>query len=413
MARLSSFLAKGQEKAEAFVLQAVDTWVSEGRLAEQRAQAVRQSLNAPEVEAGLFHLGAHFAISLPLRFPFGALARFFYTLGLRLKAEFLALIGRGGATQARRSHTLLVMLVALLPGFGRLAYFFSPALSGERLLLILPLDQVSQKLPFKTYRRLHLAALFDYWAQGDGPGRGLRRLIFGGWISDLRERLGALREYRHLIVAVLAVDIVALTIGTGLYVASGSTSVWWFNERSVMATLDVAQLLVASLCGIAAYQVFWRQPDGKGVKEAAGIFLWGIGGVGLIVFAADDYFTVHETLGHNFEGALTLLPFDLNMPDDFLVLGYAVVAVVVLFVFRMEVIANRPSATLLQLAAVASIVMVFADIFADPIALRALEFPAQTLANGLLMLAFYVRYREVASQTSEATVAECFGAAAQ
>jgi hypothetical protein len=39
--------------------------------------------------------------------------------------------------------------------------------------------------------------------------------------------------------------------------------------------------------------------------------------------------------------------------------------------------------------------MVFADVFAHSTALRALEYPSQTLANGLLALAFIVRYREV------------------
>lgn len=402
MGRLTDFLARGQEKAEAFVLQAVDGWVGQGRLDKGRADSLRRSLSAPEVEAALFHLGAHFAISLPLRYPFGAAARFLYTLGLRLKAELGALIRRGSARQARRSHTILVMLIALLPGFGRLAYFASPALSGERLLLIIPLDQVAQKLPFKVYRRLHLMALFDYWAKGDGPGRGLRRLILGGWIVDLRERLGGLREYRGLIAAVLAVDTVALLIGGYLYISSDRTSIWWFGERNVMATIDVVQLLIAGGFGIAAYQAFWRRPDGAGIKDSAGIFLWGIGGVGLLLFAADDYFSMHEGLGGRFAGGLAILPFAVNNPDDILVLGYAVVALAVLFVFRMEVIANRPSATLLQFAAVAAIVMVLADAFAHSLALKAFEFPAQTVATGLLMLAFAVRYHEVARRSNEA-----------
>jgi hypothetical protein len=50
---------------------------------------------------------------------------------------------------------------------------------------------------------------------------------------------------------------------------------------------------------------------------------------------------------------------------------------------------------LLQLAAGSALVMVFADVFAHSTALRALEYPSQTLANGLLALAFIVRYREV------------------
>jgi hypothetical protein len=396
MARLTALIEKGQTRADAFLRAGVDTWVQEGRIDSKRRDELQQTLNTPEVEAALLHAGAHFAISLPLRFPFGAMARFFYTLGLRLHAEIKGFRERKPPVEARRCHTLIVMLFALLPGFGRLAYFLSPALAGERLLLVIPLDQVSRKLPFKTYSRLHLDALFIYWAHEDEPRRGVRRFLRGGWWQDLKERLGALEPHRGLIAGVLAINVGALLIGAFLYVDSGRVSVWWFDERNVMATLDVTQLLIAGVCGIAAYRLFWsRRPDASWA-EAAGIFLWGFGGVGLLIFAIDDYLTFHESLGRSLEGGLWILPFSLNMPDDLLVLGYAVVGVTALYIFRMEVFADRPSATLLQLAAVSAIVMVFTDVFAHSLTLRALEFPSQTLADALLALAFVVRFREVA-----------------
>jgi hypothetical protein len=186
-----------------------------------------------------------------------------------------------------------------------------------------------------------------------------------------------------------------LLIGAYVYVDSGSTSHWWFDERNVMATIDVVELLIAAACGIAAYRLFWRLRLSPTPAEAAGIFLWGIGGIGLLVFAVDDYVSFHEKLGPALEGGLAFLPVAVNMPDDLLILIYAVVGVVVLYVFRMEVFADRPSATLLQLAAGAAIVMVLTDAFARSLALQALEYPSQTLANGLLALAFIVRYREV------------------
>jgi hypothetical protein len=287
------------------------------------------------------------------------------------------------------------MLFALLPGFGRLAYFLSPALAGDRLLLVIPLDQVSRKLPFQAYRRLHLDALFLYWAQEHPPRRGLRHFLRGGWLEDLKERVGAVARHGRLITAVLAFDITALLIGAYLYVDSGRTSVWWFDERNVMATVDVVQLFAGGICGIAAYRLFWQLRRTADSEESAGIFLWAIGGIGLLVFAIDDYMTFHESISSLLQRGLTFLPFGVNMPDDLLVLGYAVIGVFVLYAFRMEVFADRPSATLLQFAAVTAIVMVFADVFAHATALRALEYPSQTLSNGLLALAFIVRYREV------------------
>lgn len=395
MVPLGTVLQRGQARAEEFLRNGVDTWVEEGRIDTNRRDTLIATLNTPEVEAALLHAGAHFAISLPLRFPLGAIARFFYTLTLRFKAEVAGLLQRSAPVQARRCHTFLVMIFALLPGFGRLAYFFSPALADERLLLVIPLDQLSRKLPFRTYRRLHLDALFIYWAHEDPPPRGVRHFVDGGWWEDLKERLGAIVQHRGLIVAVLTIDVTMLLIGAYLYVDSGRTSHWWFDERNVIATIDALELLLAGACGIAAYRLFWRFRFGATPAEAAGIFLWGIGGIGLLVFAVDDYLTFHESMGQSLEAFLDFLPFAVNMPDDVLVLGYAAIGVLVLYVFRMEVFADRPSATLLQLAAGSALVMVFADVFAHSTALRALEYPSQTLANGLLALAFIVRYREV------------------
>jgi hypothetical protein len=401
MGRLSDLLEKGREKTDDFLKHGIETWEAEGNIDARRRDELLMTLHTPEVEAALLHTGAHFAISLPLRFPLGAMARFLYTAGLRCRAEVNALLHRESAAQARRCHTVLVMFFSLLPGFGRLAYFFSPALSGERLLLVVPLDQVSRRLPFQAYRRFHLDALFIYWAYEDQPRRGFRHFVRGGWWRDLRERLGATFAYRRLIAGVLAFDVVALLIGAYVYVDSGRSSHWWFDERSVMASINAGQLLIGGLCGLAAYRFFWRLRPQASVAESAGIFLWGIGGIGLLIFAVDDFFSIHERLGSSLEGTLALLlPVRVNMPDDLLVLAYAMAGLAVLFVFRMEVFADRPSATLLQVAAGAAVVMVFTDIFATSLTLRAIEYPAQTLANGLLALAFIVRLREVTSAPS-------------
>jgi hypothetical protein len=125
------------------------------------------------------------------------------------------------------------------------------------------------------------------------------------------------------------------------------------------------------------------------------MFLWGIGGIGLIVFAVDDYFTLHENLGDALYSQFTFLPVFTATADDMLVLVYAITGVVALYVFRMELMARRNSTTLLYLAAVASVVMVVTDVTPLPLALKAPELPAQTLAVSLLMCAFVLRYVEV------------------
>jgi hypothetical protein len=389
-----SVAESGREKVDEFLKSGIEVWEREDRITPQQAEALVQSLNTPEVEHGLMHAGAHFAISIPLRFPFGAAARFLYTLGLRLQAELMGIRHRQRPIESRRTHTLLVMLIALLPGFGRAAYFFSPALASHRMLLVIPFDQLSRKLPGRSYDRFHLDALFLYWAQAPVPSGGADVAAEPFWrrlISQLKD----LGPYSRWLALTVGVDAALFLVGAKLYFDSDRISTWWFGERSVIASLDVIQLLVAAAAGISAYNLFWRYPRTATRAEAAGIFLWGIGGIGLVLFAIDDYFTIHENVGDFLYASFTFLPRFANNVDDLLVLTYAAAGVAVLVIFRMELRARRPSTTLLYLAAGTSIVMVLCDAFAKSLTLEALELPAQTLAVTFLMFAFIARYREV------------------
>jgi len=393
----ATLIEKGRERGEEFIRHGVETWEAEGRIDARRADALVASLNAPEVEAGMLHIGAHFAISLPLRFPFGAIARFFYTLGLRLRAELNALLRRGNAREARRMHTPLVMLVSLLPGFGRLGYFFCPALREERLLLVIPLDQAARRLPFRAYARFHLDALFLYWGLGDDLEPKARPSLPAA-LRAFGNRLADLRLYFRPTAALIIVDSLTLLAGAFIYLDAGRPEdppVWWFREGGLIAIFDAGQLLIAAFFGIAAYVAFWKLRTQPSRSEAAGIFLWGIGGIGLAIFAFDDYFTVHERLGDFVFDSLSFIPVVTALPSDMLILAYSAAGVAVIVTFRMEVFSGRPSATLLQVAAVSSVIMVLTDGFATTDAIKALEFPAQTFACSLLMLAFAVRWLEV------------------
>ncbi|MGE0056844.1 MAG: hypothetical protein AB7T32_02550 [Dehalococcoidia bacterium] len=399
---MKDWIIRGRTKVEEFIRNGVGVWLKEGRIDQATADDLLGSMDTPEVGQGIVHAGAHFAISLPLRFPFGALARFLYALTLRVKAEAGGIRHHMRPREARRLHTVPVMLISLLPGFGRLAYFFSPALVSQTLLLIIPLDQVSRSLPFKVYERFHLDALYIYWAQQEPTPRGLKRFSRQRMLSGLKSRLSELKPELPWIAAVVAIEGVLFVIGTYIYLESGRESIWWFDERGVIATIDVAQLLIAGVAGIYAYQSFWRLPARPSKSEAYGIFLWGIGGIGLLIFAFEDFFTVHERLGLLLD---RLLPGGTNSKDDILVLGYAVIGVTVLYVFHTELVANRASSALLLGAALAAIVMILCDAFAHALALKALELPAQTLADTLLMFAFVTRYREVRALANESQTA--------
>ena len=385
---------KGEHAARDQLRAGLEQWVDEERITREEADGLLESLNGPDVERAIFHLGAHFAISLPLRFPFGATARFLYTVSLRVKAELSALLRRGNAREARRLHTATVALFGLLPGFGRLAYFLSPALAHQPLFVAVPLDHVARKLPLSLYQRLHLDALFVYWGKHREASRealSLRRLP-----AAIVARHAALRPHWGLIAAVLSVNTAFFAVGVALYLQAGRPlDHWWFNELGVMQSLEAIQLAVAGVAGIRAYQLFWRrEPSTRTAADAFGIFLWGAGGVGLLVFAADDFSGFHELIGR-WLMSLGVVPGFVNMPDDVLVLGYAAGGIFVLALFRDELFRARNSTALLIPAAAMSVFMVLTDAFAGPPALEALEFPAQTLAVACLTLAFVIRYLEV------------------
>jgi hypothetical protein len=386
--------ARGEKAAVDHLRQGLDVWVEEGRISRGEAQALLASLSAPDVERAVLHLSAHFAISLPLRFPFGASARFLYTLFLRLKAEVAGLLRRGDAREARQLHTAVVALFSLLPGVGRVGYMFSPALRHQPLFGAVPCDIACRKLPFRLYERLHLGALFLYWGM-DSPGAPPARHSLRRLPAAIRARHFELRPHWNLIAAVLAVNAIAFLLGVWLYLDAGQPyKFWWFDEFGVTQSMEAAQLLVAAFAGVAAFRLYWSAGGSRSVGEDYGIFLWGIGGIGLLVFAIDDLAGIHEYLGRQLL-SLGLVPEFITVPDDILVIWYAIGGVTVLALFRDELFRARNSTALLIPAAGASIVMVLVDVLGPTRAIEALEFPAQTIAVASLMLAFLVRYREV------------------
>jgi hypothetical protein len=72
-------LTSGGERLAANVANTgIDTWVAEGVLTEPQAEEARAQLATPEMTAATANLGAHLAITVPLRFPFGSIARTFW-----------------------------------------------------------------------------------------------------------------------------------------------------------------------------------------------------------------------------------------------------------------------------------------------------------------------------------------------
>jgi hypothetical protein len=387
---LKRMAANGRGMSDKMISSGIDDWTAEGYIAKSDAAALREQANTPEVASALTHLGAHVAMSVPLRFPLGSIARPAWTLAARIAAEWRALRGKASAASARREHTLLVAAASAVPGFGAAAYMLSAPLRSNRVLAVIAFDRPMRKLPFALYRRLHLAPVMAFQA-GFGATKAAK-ITLGGIIASARTRIAALRPQAPAIGVVLAINLSIVVAGGIVYAMEGTRGI--FDEGGLMNTVDAAQLVSAGLLGIYAWSAFWRtRGDAAPIAERAGILFWGIAGVGLIILAADDYFGIHEVVG-DWMASMSFIPLFTNTADDIMTLTIAVTGLSVLYIFRHELVAPRPSSTLLLAAVGASMLMVATDAYGFGIN-RGLEFPAQVSAVGLLLLSFWARSREV------------------
>jgi hypothetical protein len=398
----------GQLKADVFIRKGIDEWAAEGHISDAEAAKLRQALRTPEVADVMMNLGAHMAMSVPLRFPLGSLARAAWTVVLRAKAEWAALRRKRPAGSARQVHTLLVALAGLVPGFGAGAYLLAKPLRSNRSLAVIGSDRLLRKLPLRLYARLHLSALTTWFARpATAKTSERRRPTVSEIISGVRERVGALGSHGRLVGGVLAVNAAVLVAGAVTYVVYDSPAV--FVEKGLMNSLNATQLLLAGVFGLLAFATFWRGAARRApASEAAGIFFWGSSALGLLAFAVDDYFALHEKVGRWIAGNVGMLPLSTNSEkfnsvDDLITLAIAAVGLAVLFLFRHELVARRHSSTLLAAGVVAAALMVATDVYGKGW-VQPLEFPAQVSAVGLLLLAYAMRYREVRTEAAAPVV---------
>ena len=159
--------------ATSFLNAAVDRWEVEKRIDALRATDLRNKIQTSEVASLLKHLGAHIALSVALRFPFGSVARFAWVAYFRLKARYdlaRARITREEYAEARSIHSIPVMVISLIPGFGTIAYMASGTVRNTGLTRLL-IDQMASKLPFRLYGRLGLSNLTAPRQEAARPGR--------------------------------------------------------------------------------------------------------------------------------------------------------------------------------------------------------------------------------------------------
>ena len=156
-------LRGAEQAAESFFDAGIARWEKEGRISPSETATLRNSLASAEARNATRHVGAHLVLSVAIALPVpGArsLARFLWTLTFWAKFQ-ISRFGRRGSDsvgQATNIHTPLVMVLALIPGLGGVAYLASRPLRNKLMVRLL-LDQIAWKLPFRLHARMRLGRI--------------------------------------------------------------------------------------------------------------------------------------------------------------------------------------------------------------------------------------------------------------
>ncbi len=159
--RLSHALGGADRAAEDFLARGIERWEREGRLRPKEAATLRARLSSDEPRTALHHMGVHLVLSVVLVVPIPGLrsaARFAWTFVFWVKSTAARIFRRRAwkaAGKPANIHSPLVMVVALVPMLGGIAYGASRPLRS-RLIIRLILDQIAIKLPLSLYTRMRL-----------------------------------------------------------------------------------------------------------------------------------------------------------------------------------------------------------------------------------------------------------------
>lgn len=390
-------LTLGSEQlAENFTSAGIAAWQEEGRLTPAEAERLRASLTLPEVASASANLGAHMAMSVPLRFPLGSIARSLWTVGMRIKGEWMALRGRGSAHSSRQVHSLPVAIVAAVPGLGTFAYTVAKPLRQQRAIGAIALDQSFRHLSMRAYRGLHLDSLTLWMAQSPVPA--IRRPLAIRVATQLHERMHAISRTAWVTAAVLLANaaIVAAAIALDGTHARFSTA-----PVDVIRIGLLAQLFIAGGAGILAFRAYWRRNAGRPeLDEASGMFLWGAGAIVLIGLGVDYGLGVHEAVFGFTAAHANVFPMITDPSKHLITLGYVAIAGPLVLGLRHELSATRASATWLAIALVAGSVLIGTESVGQ---LANLQTAAGGVTGGALTLAFASRLAEtqLSRQTAE------------
>lgn len=317
----------GERLADGIAESGIRAWVDEGLMTAEEAASARASLAAPEMTSATASLGAHLAMSVPLRFPFGSIARIGWTVAARLKGEVAGLRKQQARREARRVHSAPVALLGAIPGFGAFAYLAAKPFREQRVLRAVLFDQSLRHAPFGLHSKLHLSALGRWMALPPGSGAAT---------GPSRETLTA-RAWPVVAAAVVAgaawsaLDTAVLGGATGTRLAYGAVA-------------------LAGIPALLAFREFWKRDNRGDAAALAGSFLWAVIGVGALIAGADLAFALSESAAALLEGLnLPLVP-GAEETATLALAAYAFTGIGAGYLFRHELLAGRASSSALAAA---------------------------------------------------------------
>ena len=205
----------------------------------------------------------------------------------------------------------------------------------------------------------------------------------------------------RLVGTILVLDVLAVGAAGIVYGLTMNLAVT-FAEFGPIQTLKAGHLLVSGVAGYLIYTRFWRLPQAGQRADASGSFFWILSGAGLVWLSIDDYVQIHERLGDVLEEDLGITIPLLNNPDDIIVLGYALVALVVVAIFFGRLRRSRAVFLLLTTGLGFLVVSLAVDFFAPHgTTLAGLEDPTNVVGAGFILSAYLVKLREVSSELPE------------
>jgi hypothetical protein len=210
--------------------------------------------------AATAHLGAHLAITVPLRFPFGSIARTGWTLALRARGEWDGLRGKAPATSVRRVHSLPVAALAAIPGIGSFAYLAAKPFRQEPVIRAVALDQALRHTPFRAYERLHM--------------RSYTRSMAAQPVQEPRH---SVRAFARLLPALAATAVAAAAIASGITTLNLS--------ETELRVASGGAIALAGIVSLVAFRRFWSDGESRSLSEQAGVFFWLAAGAGLVALA--------------------------------------------------------------------------------------------------------------------------------